>query len=104
MTKQMMALLMIAEYPYLRQVLMPSIDIQSEEFHIEKIQYGTLSGGQKTAVSWAWCIWKDCQIPTERGGYGLSIESGARDPISGFGALDKPLQQVILKSLLLRHS
>jgi hypothetical protein len=95
MTKQMQALLTIATHPSLEEVLLPAINISREEFNLQKVKYETLSTGIQTAVSWAWCIWKDMQTS--------NTDEGIRDPFEGFGNMSRDLQRLVLHALLVRH-
>jgi hypothetical protein len=109
MTRQMEAILIIASDPRLKAILSPIIDQENEEIHWEKLNYGVLSGGIRTAVSWAFCIWTDGQVP--RSAYDdnqtlpdpMCLENGWRDPFEGVGMMDRSLQVLVLKALAHRH-
>ncbi len=107
MSRQMEALLMLANFRSIKDILMPIIDPEKEEIHWDRLEYGVLSGGQKAAISWAWCIWSDKQTPTENkhGDPNYCIFDGKpRDPFEGFGVMDRELQTLIAKALLHRYS
>lgn len=100
MTKQMEALLMIAKNPVVSRILMPAINIESEEVRWEAVSVGGLSGGEKAAISWAWCVWNDRQIPEMKSeDYTASREEFWRDPFEGFGTMNRDLQTTILAAL-----
>lgn len=104
MSKVLEAVLMIANHPVMSGHLMPRIDIEAERIDWEDAQAG-LSGGQKTLLSWAWCIWNDRQIPEkESAGFSASLETGWNDSVSGFGDLEPELQALVLRALAHRHS
>ncbi len=107
MSNQMKALMMLANHPRLEHILAPAIDVKREEFHWRKINYGVLSGGQKVALSWAYCIWEDKQIPEWNESDAkekFALRDGVRDPIAAFGVLDRELQVLMLQALLVRHA
>ena len=52
----MKAILMIADHKAMKDVLKPAIDVERDEVRWEKIDFGVLSGGQRTAISWAYAI------------------------------------------------
>lgn len=100
MTRQVEAFLMLAEYPLLKPILIPRLDVKRETVQWHEINYGVLSGGQRTALSWAWCIWNDTGLPSdwqEYPGYQM------RDLFSSFGNMNQDLQCLILKALAHRH-
>jgi hypothetical protein len=107
MSKQMEALLMLANYRSIKDILMPIVDPEKEEIHWDRLEYGVLSGGQKAAISWAWCIWNDRQTPVENKhddpNYCI-FDGKPRDPFEGFGVMDRELQALIAKALLHRYS
>lgn len=99
---------MIANYPAVKPHLLPYIDEAKEDIHWDKMGYGGLSGGVKTAISWAYCIWTDRAIPS------VYLEGNPkdddsdfirnwRDPFEGFGAMDSELQMLCLNALAHRH-
>ena len=92
MSNAMKAILMIAEHKVMKDVLKPALDIERDEIHWDKIDRGGLSGGQRTAVSWAYAIWTDSQI---------DLSKGMRDPFEGFRSLDRDLQFKIIGALAL---
>jgi len=91
---QLKAILLIANYPALKPVVLPLIDTETETIFFEDLSYGSLSGGIKTAVTWIYCIWTD-ELPPR--------EWGWRDPFEGFGVMDAELQKLILKAMAYRH-
>ena len=91
-SRQMQAILMLAEYPLLAPILNPVIDLENESVHFAQIDYGVLSGGGKAAISWAHSIWADEVIP------------GMRDPFDGFGVMNRDLQRLVLMALMHRWS
>ena len=91
-SRQMQAILMLAEYPLLAPFLKPVIDVENETVDFDQIDYGLLSGGGKAAVSWAHSIWVDKVIP------------GLRDPFDGFGVMNRDLQRLVLMALMHRWS
>jgi hypothetical protein len=88
----MKAVLMIAGHPAMKDILMPAIEIERDEIRWEKISMGGLSGGQRTALSWAYAIWTDSQIDPSR---------GMRDPFEGFRSMDRDLQFKVIGALAL---
>ena len=94
MTKQLKAILIIAENPKLKKIFDPVIDIDRKMINWDAINYSSLSGGEKTAVSWAYSIWTDSQPPNEK---------GFRDLFEDFASLDREIQQAILTALAFRH-
>ena len=94
MTNQLKAVLMIADHSALSGCLKPAINIETETIYWDKINYAALSGGQQTAISWAYSIWTDSQAPAEK---------GYRDLFDHFGSLDRELQQIILTAFAFRH-
>lgn len=102
MTRQMEALLMIANHPILKPSLLHRINIERETVDWEGVSDGK-SGGEKAALSWAWCIWNDRQIPEHKSeDYLASKEQFWRDPFEGFGVMNIDLQIAILKALAYR--
>ena len=95
MSIQMKAVMMIADAPSLKENLGAVIDTVEETIHWDELDYHSLSGGQQTAISWAYLIWTDRQASTE-----LKF----RDPFEGFGSLSRELQQVILTAYAFRHN
>ncbi|OFZ81078.1 MAG: hypothetical protein A2603_05925 [Bdellovibrionales bacterium RIFOXYD1_FULL_55_31] len=89
-SRQMQAILMLAEYPMLDPILNPVIDLENETVDFSEIDYGVLSGGGKAAISWAHSIWADKVIP------------GLRDPFDGFGVMNRDLQRLVLMALMHR--
>ncbi|MDR3608440.1 MAG: hypothetical protein P4M08_13815 [Oligoflexia bacterium] len=89
----MKAVLKIAENPKMKNILMPVINLDAEEIYWDKIQMASLSGGQRTAISWAWCIWACSQVATP---------SEMRDPFEGFRGMDRDLQLSIISALVTR--
>ena len=107
MTKQMQAALHIANYRSIKDFALPAINVEQEEIHFDKMNYGVLSGGQKSAISWLWCVWKDQQVPETDDGdpeFTFNLAAGVRDPFAGFGNLDRELQTIILEAIAIRHS
>jgi hypothetical protein len=107
LSRQMEAILILASHPLLQPILSPVIDLKSESVDFGRIDYGVLSGGAKTAIAWAWCIWKDEQIPEHSDGdkdFHFTIREGVRDPFSRFGVMERRLQLLITKALLHRWS
>lgn len=109
MTKQLEAILILANDPRLKPILMPIIDQENETIDWERLSYGVLSGGIKAAVSWAFCIWTDGQVPEEdlqdhKTPGPISFANDWRDPFEGFGVMDRELQIVVLKALAHRHA
>ena len=90
MSKAMKAVMMIADHPAMKDVLKPALDIERDEVHWDKIAVGGLSGGQRTAIAWAYAIWTDSQI---------DLSNGMRDPFEGFRSLDRDLQFKIIGAL-----
>ena len=103
MTKQMEAVLMIAEHPLMKHRLLPRIDVKNESIDWEGAADG-MSGGEKALISWAFCIWNDTQIPhDEHENELVSIAGFWRDPFEGFGVMGPDLQLLVLKALAHRH-
>lgn len=103
MTRQLEAVLIIARHPVMEPILMPLIDLEHEEVRWDRIRSG-LSGGERAAAAWAWCVWNDHQIPvTKAADWGASREEGWRDPFEGFGVMSPSLQRACLQALLHRH-
>ena len=75
MSNAMKAIVMIADHKAMKDVLKPALDVERDEIHWDKIDMGGLSGGQRTAISWAYAIWTDSQIDPAK---------GMRDPFEGF--------------------
>jgi hypothetical protein len=92
-SRQMQALMMIADDPEIGQVLLSILDVQRDEVRWQDLNYGVLSGGQKATLSWAWAIWTDSSPPAHW-----------RDPFEGFGVMSVSLQTAVLKALVHRHS
>lgn len=104
MTKQMEAFLMIAKNPVIWSIMEPIIDLKNESVFFDRLSVGVLSGGQKAAVSWCWCIWNDRQIPEQKSeDWRASKEEGWRDPLEGFGVMNRELQIAVLNALAHRH-
>ncbi|CAM6002798.1 unnamed protein product, partial [Sphagnum balticum] len=59
----------------MKDTLKPAIDTERDEIHWDKVDMAGLSGGQRTAVSWAYAIWTDSQV---------DLAKGMRDPFEGF--------------------
>ncbi len=93
MSKQLQAVLMIARHPVMRDVLLPIINQQNETIFWEKLDYGVLSGGMKTAASWARAVWSD-ELPPKQW----------RDPFEGFPVMSRELQRIVLAAVAYRHS
>ena len=91
MSRQMEAVLMIAENPVIRTHFLAVIDVKREEINWDDFPYGVLSGGQKAAVSWVYAIWTDGPVP-----------EGWRDPFEGFGVMNRDLQGTVIKALMHR--
>lgn len=100
MSKQMEALLMIAKHPLMKPIMMPHIRIDTEDADFNAMVRGR-SGGEKAVLAWAWALWKDEQVPASNEGEADFIfhkgdGGSARDPFSGFGAMDTELQLLCL--------
>jgi hypothetical protein len=89
MTRQLEAVLMVANHPTISRIMNPVIDKDRETIRWSEINYPVLSGGERAAISWIWCIWSDAQVP---------MDTGWRDPFDGFGVLDGNLQALIMKA------
>lgn len=99
MSRQLEAVLMIAEYPSVKPYLMPIVDKEHEQVHWDRLNYGVLSGGLKAAVSWAWCIWTDTQVPRVEADWREYPGYPMRDPFEGFVVMDAELQFIVLQAL-----
>lgn len=101
MTLQMEAILMIAKHPLIEPILLPLIDPERETIHWSRLKYGVLSGGEKAAISWAWCIWTDTQIPHGKAECELAnlCDLNWRDPFDCFGVMGGSLQRTVLAAL-----
>lgn len=53
-SRQKRALIMIASHAATGETLTNVMESRRDEIHWDNLGYGVLSGGQKTAVSWAW--------------------------------------------------
>ena len=93
MSSAMKAILMIAEHPAMKDILMPAMDVDRDEIHWDKIDPSGLSGGQRTALSWAYAIWTDAQVDSS---------TGMRDPFEGFRSMDRALQFCVIGALARR--
>jgi hypothetical protein len=93
MSNEMKAVLMIAEHPAMKDILMPAIDIDRDEIRWDRIDMPGLSGGQRTALSWAYAIWTGSQIDPS---------TGMRDPFDGFRSMDRSLQVSVIGALAVR--
>lgn len=89
MSRTLEAVLMIARYEAMRNCLLPFINIEKEEIDWN-FDYNAFSGGQQTAISWAYRLWTD-EPPSKR---------GYRDLFDGFGGLDRELQATILNAVI----
>lgn len=63
------------------------------DIFFSRLEYGVLSGGEKTAVSWAYAIWRD----------EVNQDPDWRDPFDGFGILSLARQKRILEAMAIRH-
>ena len=90
MNQTMKAVIRIAEHESMKTVLMPAINITKNEIEWDKIEIKSLSGGQRTAIAWAYAIWTGNQVETS---------NGMRDPFEGFRSMDRDLQFSIIGAL-----
>jgi hypothetical protein len=90
MSKAMKAVLMIAEHPAMKDILKPVMDTERDEIRWKDIEIGVLSGGQRTALAWAYAVWTGSQV---------DAASGMRDPFEGFRSMDRDLQFRVVGAL-----
>lgn len=93
MTNQVKAGLMIANHPTIKEKILPFINVERETIYFDKVEYGSLSGGEKVLFSWLWVLWTDTPVPM-----------GWRDPVADFGVLDAKTQVLVVDALLSRHN
>lgn len=93
-SSNMRAVLVLLGKKELRKLLGPLMNIERDEIDWKRINYGTLSGGFQSALSWAYSLFCD-EAPPEDWGW--------RDPFSSFGVMDRDLQVLAIKGLGVRH-
>jgi hypothetical protein len=86
-SKQMDALLIIAECPPVTDMFRPIVNRTTETIHWDQLDYPKLNQSQKIAAAWAYVIWSDARPP----------ESWA-DPFHDFHTIPIELRGAILRS------
>lgn len=104
MSKQIEAIEILLGHPLFKRFLGPVFDAQLENLHLDRINYGVLSGGEKAAISWAWVIWMDKQAPKSKKDWQEWPGYQLRDPFEGFGVMDETLQEIVLRAYIHRWS
>ena len=93
-SSNMRAVLVLLGNKDLRKLLAPLMNIERDEIDWKRINYGSLSGGFQSALSWAISLFCDC-LPPEDWEW--------RDPFSSFGVMDRDLQVLAIRALGVRY-
>lgn len=93
MDSYLVRILPILEDSIIKDKMAHAVNFEKEEIFFDKINYGVLSGGEKTVISWLYLLWKD-EMPPE----------GWRSPFESFGNLDTSMQKKILTAMMDRYS
>lgn len=105
MSRQTQAIEILLQHPLFERLLGPVYNAERETCQFHLIHYGVLSGGERAAISWAWAIWEDRQVPKREADPDWKEWPGylMRDPFEGFGVMDTALQILVLRAFARRH-
>lgn len=92
MSDQLKALLQIANTPALKAVLRPHVYEADGSVMWESVLYDGLSHSQKTALSWAYALWRDEKPPGDW-----------VDPFQGFHEVELETRTECLRAFATRH-
>lgn len=93
MDSYLVRILPILEDSIIKNKMAPVLNLEKEEIHFDQINYGALSSGEQTVISWLYLLWKD-ELPPE----------GWRSPFESFSNLDTSIQRKILTAMIDRYS
>ncbi len=102
MSKQVEAIRMLVCTPLGERILAPVFNPKNETLDFSAINYGALSGGEKTFVSWAWYIWMDKETSRDPVVFKEFPDYPMRDGVEGFGVLSPEYQRVLLMAFAYR--